>query len=122
MALRISTESLARASAARPWTVIGVWALLLVGAFVMIGALLSGALTTEVHFTNNPESKRADTLLEDHLRGPAKTNEVVIVRSTDKTVDDPGFKQFVQQLHSQISALGPGIIESGTDFYQSNDR
>ncbi len=121
MAFRISTESLARASAARPWTVIGVWLVLLVAALGLIGAFLGGALTTEVHFTNNPESKRADTLLEDRLRGPEKTNEVVIVRSPDKTVDDPAYRQFVEGLYGRITSLGPGIIESGTDFYQSNN-
>src|SRR5438105_15218477 len=90
MALSIlSTENLARVSARRPWTIVGIWVAVIVASMTAIGALLSGALTTDVSLTNNPESQRAENLLKDHLRGPEPTNEVVTVRSDSTTVADP---------------------------------
>ena len=74
-----STEYLARASAERPKRTIAIWLMVLVAAFVSIATLVDGTMTTEFYFFNNPESKRADSLLENRLRGPADVNEVVIV-------------------------------------------
>ena len=96
--------------------------LILVAAFVAIGALLSDSLTTEVGFTNNPESKRAETLLEERLRGPDQTNEIVIVRSGEKTVDDAEFQDTVESVYGGVIGLGPEIVEGGTNFYQSGDE
>lgn len=71
--------------------------------------------------TNNPESQQAERLLE-RLRGPERTNEIVIVRSADRTVDAPGFQSFVQQLYADVSSLGPGVVAGGTNYYQSKDE
>jgi RND superfamily putative drug exporter len=116
-----STEGLASASARRPWLVVGIWAAMLIASLGVTAALLSGALTAEIEFTSNPESKRGATLLEDRLRGPEKDNEIVIVRSTGRTVDDPEFRAAVEDLHAKIIALGPGVIASGATYYQSGE-
>src|SRR6266545_2207060 len=121
MALSLSTEALARASARRPWFVVGAWAAIIFASAVAIGALLASGLTTEVSLTNNPESQRAEDLLEDRLRGPEPTNEIIIVRSDTATVDDPQFQAQVEGIFADVSALGPGIIAGGTNLYQSND-
>ncbi|TMF13881.1 MAG: hypothetical protein E6I38_00680, partial [Chloroflexi bacterium] len=102
----LSTEHLARVSARRPWTVVAIWVAVIVASMAAIGLLLSGALTTEVSLTNNPESQRAENLLKDHLRGPEPTNEIVIVRSDSATVDDPQFRGVVEAVYGNISALG----------------
>jgi len=117
----LSTENLARVSARRPWTVVGIWVAVIVASMAAIGLLLSGALTTEVSLTNNPESQRAENLLKDNLRGPEPTNEIVIVRSDSATVDDPQFREVVEGVYGKISALGSGVVAKGTNFYQSND-
>ncbi len=121
MPLRLSTETLARGSAHRPLLVIGFWTAVLVASIGVIGVLLSSALTTDIALTNNPESERADKLLEDRLRGPEMTNEIIIVRSADSTVDDPQFRQAVESISADVSALGPGIIHGGANFYQSQN-
>lgn len=118
----LTTEGLARASARRPWAVVGLWSLLLVLALGTVAALLADALTTEIDFTNSPESKRADTLLEERLRGPEHVNEIVIVRSDALTVDDPAFRRQVESVYSDIVALGEDIIAGGTSYYQSGDE
>jgi RND superfamily putative drug exporter len=117
----LSTESLARASARHPWTVIGAWVAILVASVAAIVSLLGDGLTSDVSLTNKPESERVETLLEERLRGPEPTNEIVIVRSTDTTVSDPGFQAFVQDIYGRISALGPDVIAGGTNFYESGE-
>ncbi|MDP6402294.1 MAG: hypothetical protein QF467_01960 [SAR202 cluster bacterium] len=98
----LSTEALARLSARRPWTTIAVWVLTLVIAVVLISSLLSDALTTRFDFVNTPESKRGVDLIEK-LRGvPFSTNEVVIIESDTLTVDDEEFKQFAEQVFSDL--------------------
>src|SRR5206468_4466932 len=117
----LSTETLARVSARRPWTVVGIWVAVIAASIAAIGVLLSGALTTEVSLTNNPESQRAENLLKDNLQGPEPTNEIVIVRSDSATVDDPQFREVVEGVYGKVSGLGTGIVAKGTNFYQSND-
>src|SRR6266487_3939922 len=120
--MRLSPQSVARWSARRRFTVIGIW----VGLFLVGGLLtsryLSGALTTQVDFANNPDSKQAQTLLEQRLTGPQRSNEVVIVRSASQTVTDPGFKAYVARLKADVDALGPGVVQQTVDPYQAGDR
>lgn len=120
MPLGFSTETLAEASARRPWRVIGVWLAILLASFAVIGTLLSGAVTTDAHLTNNPESVRADNLLEQ-WRGVDHVHEIVIVQSQDLTVDDPAFQAKVEDIFTRITALGPNIVLGGTNFYVSGD-
>ncbi len=117
----LSTESLARSSARHPWRVIGAWVGIIVASVIAIGALLASGLTTEIALTNSPESQRAEDLLEERLRGPQPTNEIIIVRSESATIDDPEFQAFVEGIYGDVSALGPEIVAGGTNFYDSND-
>ena len=77
----LSSRRLAHASATHPWRAVGIWTALFLGAIALIFTLLEGALTTEFGFTNNPDSKRGDTLLEERLRGPRAITEIILVRS-----------------------------------------
>jgi RND superfamily putative drug exporter len=119
MASMLSPQNLARASAAHPWRVIGLWVLGLVVSFVIIGAFLNDALTTEARVTNNPDSAVGEKLLEDRLRGPFRTNEAVIIRSEDLTVDDAAFQAKVEAIQGEIRALGPDIIQDSTNYYET---
>jgi len=76
------TESLARACARRPWVTVGIWIGAMALAAFCIISLLGGALVTDVKPTNNPESNRALTLMNERL-GITDTkgmNEMIIVR------------------------------------------
>ncbi len=121
MAFGLSTEALARTSARHPWLVISAWAVLFVTALALTVSLSSSALTTKIGLTNNPESEKARAILED-LRGPEHANEIVIVQSPDKTVDDPQFRAFVEGLYVDISALGSDVIDRGLSYYQTKDE
>ena len=117
----LSTKSLALASARHPWRVIGIWVVVLVIALGVNSTLLSDVLTTEFGFTNNPESKRADKLLEG-IRGPKQVHEVVVVQSGSMEVRQPEFQQRVEELYGKITGLGGEIIAGGTHYYQGNDE
>jgi RND superfamily putative drug exporter len=122
MLSKLSTESLARLSARRPWWTITLWVALVVVGMFLIVQLLSDALTTDADVTTNPESKQARHLIEERLRGPQRVNEIVIVQSETLTVDDPQFQTFVEGLYGEVSALGPDVVAGGTNYYQSGDE
>ena len=107
------TESLARISAQRPWVVIGVWVVLLAIAAALISQFLGSATTTDFRLAGRYESERADSLLEEKLRGPKLLAEIVIVQSPSLTVQDDAFRAKVEAVHGGITALGPETISGG---------
>ena len=119
----LSPEPLARMSARRPWVTIGIWVLVIIIALALRAMLFADATTTEFAFTSNPDSKRADELLEDRLRGSKGTSEVVIVQSDSMTVDAPAFQEFVQGVFGEIASLGPEVIKERTltNYYLRRD-
>ncbi|MGD9894369.1 MAG: MMPL family transporter, partial [Dehalococcoidia bacterium] len=123
MKLSLSTADLARASARRPLTTIGVWVAVLAIAVALIGALLGGALTLDIAPTNNPESVQADALMHERL-GQANTtiDEIAVVRSTALTVDDPAYRSFVENLYGNLLALGDAVVAGGTHYYLTGDE
>ena len=63
--MRINPESLAKASSRHPWRTVGIWVVVLVAGIVSASTLLGPALTTDIDFTNSPEAKRAQQILEE---------------------------------------------------------
>jgi RND superfamily putative drug exporter len=115
----LSTAGLARASARRPWLVVAVWVVVLVLAGVVASGL-GDALTTEGDFTNAPESVRADDLLRDRLRAgqDPPVAETVIVYAETLTVDDPAFRQVVEQTAADLRAV-PEVVTGVTTYYDA---
>jgi len=112
----LSTAGLARASARRPWRTLGIWLLLAVAVVVASGAF-GGTLSDEAEFTNNPDSARADALLEERLRGDDMLTETVLVQSTGATVDDPAFQAIVERTTADLRDL-PNAVSSVTNVYE----
>jgi putative drug exporter of the RND superfamily len=119
--VKISPQSLARASSRRPWLVLGLWATAIVASLAVSSIFLKDALTNEGGFVNKPEARRAAQLVEDRLRGKQGTTELVIFHSSSTTVDDPEYKTFVQQVSAAIGALGPTEVKGVANFYETND-
>jgi putative drug exporter of the RND superfamily len=117
----ISPQTLAKASARRPWLTVAVWLVAIGVAVVLSGAWLGDALTTDMSYTSNPESKRADALIEQRLRGPEPNIELVIVRSPVRTVGAQVFRVYVGQLQRDITALGPQAVKAAASYYQTGD-
>ena len=100
-------ESLARLSSRRPKRVVLLWTLAVVVSIGIIGALLPSALTTDSEVTSNPESEQAYDLLFERMPPDEDfVNELVIVHSPRREVDDPVFEAKVRDLRSDIEALG----------------
>lgn len=53
------------------------------------------------------------------MRGPRQAQEVVVIQSSNLTVDDEAFKAQVESIHAEIVALGPEIVSSAVNFYQT---
>ena len=119
---RFVTEFLARASARRPVLTIVLWLLAAIAGGALSGALLDSATTTELKLGGGAESQRAANMLEDRLRGPEQITETVIVQSNSLTVDDPAFRERVESLYAEITALGSDTITLGQNYYQFNNE
>ncbi len=118
----LSTENLARACARHTWRTVGVWLGGLAVAIALTATLLGDALTTNSTFTNNPESVQADALLSERLGETGTTDEIVIVRSSSLTVDDPAYRSYVEELYGDLTALGEGVVAGGTHYYLAGDE
>jgi RND superfamily putative drug exporter len=110
MALRISPETLARASSRHPWRTITVWVVTLLVAGGLTGALLADVLSNDINFTNNPESVQAKDLMEQKVTGPQPHSAVYIVRSSQYTVTDPQFKAYTESVKNVINRIPGGIV------------
>ena len=122
MSSKLSSEYLARASALRPKRIIAIWVLLLVVAVFAFGAFFEDGVTTEFTFINDPDSKKGETLLEERLTGPDSIREVVVVRSTDLTVDSPELQERVETLRGEIVSLGPEVVSSTETYFDAQDE
>ena len=90
------TGRMAAGSARHPWSVIGAWLVLIIGLTVASG-IAGGSFTTQIEFTNDPESQRGLNVLET-ARGPIPLQETVVVSHPTLSVDDPEFESFVSTL------------------------
>lgn len=117
------TESLARISSRRPWVTIGIWLLLCLVALGIVGRWLPTATTTEMRLIprfGDIDSVTANELLEGSPIEPPPT-EIVIIQSETLTVDDPAFRTKVEEVTSELRALGPEIVEGGVNYYELRD-
>jgi len=120
--MRLSTTSLARGSARRPWLTVGAWALALAAAAAVIVFLLPGSLTAQYTFFGDPGSQVGRQLLADRMGVPQKANEVIVVRSPSLTADDPVFRAAVLRLQRQVTALGPGVVDGVASAYAGGGK
>lgn len=113
--MNLSTQALAKMSAAHPWRTVGAWVVLVILGGLAAATLLSTGTTTDQDFTGwyRPDAKVARDLVEQRLAGERQDVETLIVRSSTLTVDDPGFRTKFDQIAGEIAALGPDVIQFG---------
>jgi RND superfamily putative drug exporter len=104
------TGRIAGAAARHPWRMVVLWLAILAVAIVSAGSL-GDVLTNEDRLLVSTESETADDLIAAHSAQVADTNEeLVVVESTDLTVEDAAFT-------TKVDALA-GVIR-GTDHVLS---
>lgn len=113
---KVGLQSIARACARHPWRTLSAWVVVLLVAVAVTVLFLGGALSNETRFTNNPESSRAQALLDKAFPGNKHTRELVIVRSASLTVNQQQFRDEVKAVTSRVMALGPGVVASSVDY------
>ena len=118
--MSISTQSLARACAGHPKRTLAGWLVAMLVSFVVIALLLGDALTSEGDVTSNPESKQAQTLIDESLPPEPTPSEIVVVRSDRYTVDEPEFQAQVRALGERADGLG--VVADTQSYYASNDE
>src|SRR5215207_10217013 len=109
--MRLNPESIARASSRHPWRTVVVWLAIFVLAGASSGALLGSALTTDIDFTNTPEAKEAQQILEQRrLEQDIVTENWIIAGPDEGAVEDPAFVENVNAALEDLSALGPDVV------------
>jgi putative drug exporter of the RND superfamily len=98
----LSPRRLATIAVARPRRVLAVWGGIALVGFVLIGAFLGSALSSEGDVTSNPESKQAEELVDERFPEREPVDEIVIVRSDAETVNSDAFRQRVQTLADEL--------------------
>ena len=112
------TQRLAKACAAHPWRTISVWLVAIVLGVAGAAAGL-GDLTTEGEVTNNPDSIRAEHLIDQRLPDRRTASEMVVVRSPRLTVDQPAFRAEIGRLAA--IARSTGDVAGAAIYYQRPD-
>jgi RND superfamily putative drug exporter len=109
--VRLSPETIARASSRHPWRTLVLWVVAIVAMGAVSASLLAGVLTQDISFTNHPESVRAQDVLDSKFGGTrTQDTEFVIIGATSLTVGDPQFQAFVTNLQHRVATLGPSIL------------
>jgi putative drug exporter of the RND superfamily len=101
------TERLARACSRHPWRTIAGWGVAIVLAFACIALLLPGNLTSEGRAAGHPEFLQAERIRFGPDFPPEPYfSDIVLVRSSRFTVDQPRFRAFVAQMGREGRATG----------------
>src|SRR5262245_35453414 len=114
------TERLARSSSRHPWRTFGAWGAAIVVSLALSVVFLPGNLTTNGHVTGNPPSKQAEDLF---FRGfppdPNGVDELIVVRSPRRNVDDPAFRSFVDDLVQRANATG--VVYRASSYFDGRN-
>ena len=117
--MRINPETLARASSRHPWRVVIGWVVLIAAAGMTTGALLGGVLNNDIEFTNEPESVRAQDVIDERFaeQTVGASTEFVIIWSNQQTVEDPAFEEYVGELQAALAARKDLVAEPPASYY-----
>jgi RND superfamily putative drug exporter len=114
--MKLNPESLAKATSRHPWRTIGAWVALIVAMGLVSAKLLTGVLSDDVAFTNEPEAVKAQTVIDEKFGGAAGFTEYFVVQSAS-TAWGESFAAHVQDLKARTEALGPDVIAGPVTTY-----
>ena len=110
--MKLNPETLAKASSHHPWRTVIVWVLVLFAAGASAATLLGPALTTDFDFTNSPEAKQADQILQERRLTQDTITETFIVTGEPGAVEDPDFVAGVNTFLTDLNGLGTDVFQA----------
>ena len=110
--MKLNPETLAKASSRHPWRTVIVWVVLLVAGIASAATLLGPALTTDFDFTNSPEAKRAQLLLEERNLTEDVISETFVLAAEPGAIEDPAFAEQVNAFMTELRELGPDVFSA----------
>jgi RND superfamily putative drug exporter len=134
--MKLSSESLARASGTHPWRVLFAWLLVLIGAFVLSSTLVESALDGEQGPTQTLESGRAQDLIDEKF-GPldqgedesggqgdaagsrATLVEFILITSDSILNDDEAFAEHTQEFGAELDEIAGSLIVGSFSDYEA---
>ncbi len=114
--MKLNPETLASVSSRHPWRTIGAWVALALAMGLLSARLLTGVLTDDMDFTNQPESARAQAVIDEQFGGSAAFTEFFVVQSRGSAWDGD-FAAHVQAIKADAEALGPDVIAGPVTTY-----
>ena len=108
--MSLTTASLARGSARRPWRVVAIWALIVVAA-AGYSAFGGAKFASDVAFLSRPESIRGYELIDARMGGDSPLFETVLVTSDTLTVDDAVFAARVAAVAAELRGM-PDLVDT----------
>ena len=117
--MNLSPGTLAGRSARHPWRTIGVWLVLLVAITLLASVAGGNTNNQDFGFANAPDSQTADELITDHFGKDDRAQETIVISSASLTVDDPGFREVVEQTVASLQRDWGGEIATLTNYYEA---
>ena len=110
--MKLNPESLAKASSHHPWRTVIVWVLVLFAAGASAATLLGPALTTDFDFTNSPEAKQADQILQERRLHPGHDHRDVHRHRRAGRGGEPRLRRRGQHVPHRPERAGPRCLPS----------
>jgi len=109
--MRLSPETLARASSRHPWRTLAIWFVAIIGMGYLSSVLLSDVLSQDFDFTNKPESVQAQEVLDQAFKtNTEQDTELVIVHSDTLSADDPAFQAAVNEVRDSVTSANQDTL------------
>ena len=121
--MRLSTTTLARGSARRPWLTLAIWGVALVAAGAIIALVLPGTLTAQYSFLGDPDSQR-----RPRPAAAAHGHAAEGQRSRHRALHGGDGRPTRRSARpcspssGDINALGPGVVDGAVSAFRGGDK
>jgi len=116
--MKLNPETMAVASSRHPWRTLAAWVVLIAAMAAVSARLLTGVMTDDVAFTNEPESVKAQHVLDERFAAQqAEDTEYLVIGSETQRVGDPAYPDFVSALQARVQRLGADVLAGPAPTY-----
>ncbi|MEO7937947.1 MAG: MMPL family transporter [Burkholderiaceae bacterium] len=112
------------AAADHPWRFVAAWLAAMLVGVVLIAQHAGTAFSTQVQRYDGSDSSRAEDLLRQRFADRPESgqpNEILVLHSTTRTVDDPLFQAQAQALADRLMAVDAQPITWALSYFMGGD-